>query len=76
MRRSREKILAEILEVCLEGARKTRIVYQVNLNFQVASQYLETLIKQDLIKMSDGKYKTTEKGKQFLNSYQDIQNLI
>ncbi len=42
----------------------------------MASKYIETLIKQDLIKLSDGKYKTKEKGKQFLSIYQDIQDSI
>jgi predicted transcriptional regulator len=34
MRRSREEIVSEILDVCLNGANKTRIVYQANLNFR------------------------------------------
>lgn len=76
MRRSRDKIISEILKVCLDGANKTKIVYKVNLNFMAASRYLEVLIKHGFIEMSDGKYKTKEKGKQFLNSYQDIQDLI
>ncbi len=76
MRRSRDRIISEILEVSLNGTNKTKIVYQVNLNFVAASRYLKALIKHGFIEMSDGKYKTTEKGKQFLSSCRDIQNLI
>ncbi len=76
MKRSCEKILSEILEVSLDGTSITGIIYQANLNFEMASRHLETLVDHDLIEMSNGKYKTTKRGKEFLNSYQDIQNLI
>lgn len=32
MRRSREEIVSKILDVCINGANKTKIVYQSNLN--------------------------------------------
>ncbi|MDD1736625.1 MAG: winged helix-turn-helix domain-containing protein, partial [Methanothrix sp.] len=45
MKRSRHEILSKILKICLNGASKTRIVYQANLNFRTVNPYLQTLIK-------------------------------
>jgi len=65
MRRSREEIVSEILDVCLNGANKTRIVYQANLNFRTVNPYLDLLIEKNLIKVSQGhmlRYETTSQG--------------
>ena len=56
MKRSREAIITEILEVCEEGATKTRIVYQVNLNFHTVIPYLDLLIKKKLGRALRGKF--------------------
>ncbi|WP_342674293.1 winged helix-turn-helix domain-containing protein, partial [Methanothrix soehngenii] len=43
-RRTRLEVLSSILEICSgEGASKTRIVYQINLNFKNAGVYLKWL---------------------------------
>ena len=71
MKRSREEILAQILDTCGKSASKTRIVYQVNLNFKTVKPYLETLIGSNLIEVSPGKnvlYETTQKGANLLES--------
>jgi predicted transcriptional regulator len=65
MKRSKQEIIAQILEVCLDSASKTAIVYQVNLNFRTINPYLDILTKNNLIEVSKGKqtlYKTTQKG--------------
>lgn len=43
MKRSREEISSQILKICLDGAIKTKIVYQANLNFRTANSYLDIL---------------------------------
>jgi predicted transcriptional regulator len=71
MKRSREEILAQILNTCQEGASKTRVVYQANLNFKTVNFYLETLIGNNLIEVRTGKnvlYETTQKGANLLES--------
>lgn len=71
MKRSREEILAQILNTCQEGASKTRVVYQVNLNFKTVNFYLETLIGNNLLEVRTGKnvlYETTQKGANLLES--------
>ncbi|MDD4161595.1 MAG: winged helix-turn-helix domain-containing protein [Methanothrix sp.] len=75
MKRSKQEIIAQILEVCLESASKTRIVYQVNLNFRTINPYLETLIKNNLIDVCEGEqklYKTTHKGADLLKTIKRI----
>lgn len=62
----------EILRVAMEGAKKTHIVYNVNLNFDVANKYLVLLEKNGLISCKDNIYKTTEKGKEFQNIAKEL----
>lgn len=64
-RRSRTDIVEAILKVALNGVKKTHIVYEANLNFNIAEQYLEMLKDKGLIKQENGLFITTEKGKVF-----------
>lgn len=72
MRRSRDEIMANILEICLFETSKTRIVYRSNLNFATIDSYLDSLTKNGFIAVMDGKYKTTEKGKDLLARFREI----
>lgn len=66
MNRSKIAIVREILHVCWEkseGASKTRIVYQANLNFRSVNAYLEDLLATGAILNDNRKYKITEAGK-------------
>ena len=76
-KRSKNRIISEILNVCLEGANKTRIVYQVNLNFRTVNTYLDLLIKNSMIEVTAAAtktYKTTERGKELLSSYERVKD--
>jgi predicted transcriptional regulator len=64
-RRSRTDIAVDILRVAMNGAKKTHIVYEVNLNFNIAQKYLEMLNEKELIKQENGLFITTNKGKVF-----------
>jgi predicted transcriptional regulator len=72
MKRSKPEIISEILEICRDGANKTRIVYQANLNFRTINPYLNLLLKNHLIEASQGKYKTTEKGANLLGDLNQV----
>jgi predicted transcriptional regulator len=75
IKRSRSKIILEILELCLEETCKTRVVYQANLNFKTVNPYLDLLIENDLIMVNLGPrvlYKTTDKGRELLKNYDRI----
>jgi len=76
MKRSREVIIAEILEICSDGATKTRIVYQANLNFHTVVPYLDLLTNRELLVRSKNDsviFKTTSKGIKLLRELKTIQ---
>jgi predicted transcriptional regulator len=66
MKRTRDMIISQILDVCTSGANKTRIVYQANLNFRTVNPYLELLTNNGMIDTkTDSKpvvYETTTRG--------------
>jgi len=48
-RRSEIEIIGEILSLSRNGARKTEILYQTNMNFSQLQRYLSYLIENDCI---------------------------
>jgi predicted transcriptional regulator len=70
--RSRTDIAGDILRVAMNGAKKTHIVYAVNLNFNIAQDYLEMLNEKELIRHENGLFTTTNKGKVFQEMAKDI----
>lgn len=79
-RRDRLYIIAEILAIAKDGSLKTQIMYRANLSFAQLNEYLNFLIKRELLKVnSDNKktfYKTTSKGVKYLENYEEISNLL
>jgi predicted transcriptional regulator len=79
MKRSRDMIISQILDVCTKGgASKTRIVYQANLNFRTVNPYIELLKNNDMIytRTENGLkvYEITTKGLALLDNYKHIQS--
>ncbi len=72
MRRSRIDIIIDVLEVANMGVNKTAVVYKTNLNFKLAEKYLGLLQKQGLVENNINKYKTTEKGRIFLEKAKEL----
>lgn len=73
MRRDKIDIIADILKVAQNGAKKTHIVYKANLNFTVLKKYIIRLEENGLLMKNDGgHYITTQKGSQFLEQYKKI----
>ena len=73
LRRSDIDIYADILKATREGIKKTRIVYQANLNFQIVKGYLKKLLEGGLLrKTEDRMFITTEKGFQFIHQYETL----
>ena len=79
-RRDRLYIMAQILEVTIDGVLKTQVMYKANLSFAQLNEYLKLLLDLKLIEAynSAGKtlYKTTQKGLRYLQSYRDIRELL
>jgi predicted transcriptional regulator len=75
MKRNREEIISQILHVCRNGAIKTRVVYQANLNFKTVEPYLDLLVKNNLLEVQQGEkrmYETTEKGESLLEAINQV----
>jgi predicted transcriptional regulator len=75
MKRNREEIISQILHVCRNGAIKTRVVYQANLNFKTVEPYLELLVKNNLLEVQQGEkkmYETTQKGETLLEALNQV----
>ena len=78
-KRRKDEIISQILDLCLDGAPKTRIVYLANLNFRTVNPYLQNLLANELLEIIDGRivlYKTTEKGAQVLDYMKKIESLM
>lgn len=76
--RSRTDIAAAILEIALEGAIKTKIMYKAFLSFPQLKEYLALLEDRGLLEHVKGKaeYRTTAKGQEFLKMYKDVGQII
>jgi predicted transcriptional regulator len=79
-RRDDNLIASQILEICQNGAGKTKILYQANLNSTKVNQYLDNLIKNGFIaEISMGHrviYKTTSSGQELKKRLDELQNEI
>jgi len=68
--RSRLEIVADVLGVVSDGARKTQIMYQANLSYKLLINYLKDVIDMGLVKMKDRRtYELTDKGFKFLEEF-------
>jgi predicted transcriptional regulator len=79
MKRSKHVIISQILDICKEGACKTKIVYQVNLNFRTVNPYIDLLVKNNLIEITHEKnvqYKTTDRGMNLLDDFKQINSQL
>jgi len=76
-KRGEYEIFAAILETCIDGANKTRIVYQGNLNFATVNPYLDLLVKNGLVEIvPHDMYKMSIKGKEILEKIRELMKLF
>ena len=76
--RSRTEIVSNILDAANGGATKTKIMYKAFLSYVQLKEYLSVLIENALLEYIDGthKFKTTEKGLNFLKMHNKIGKLL
>ena len=72
-RRSKFDIIIAILDVVSGGATKTKIVYNANLNFNLATKYLDFLLEKGLVRTNSSIYEITEEGETFLEKAKELQ---
>ncbi len=78
-RRSYLEIFGKILAIASDGTTKTRIVYSANLNFKVLARNLQFLLDKELLEAFSGNpmgYRTTDKGRLFLDHLKNLTDLI
>jgi predicted transcriptional regulator len=71
--RSRFEIIADILNVANNRAKKTKIMYQANLSYKLLQKYLAEVKRSSLV-MYERKgrcYVLTDKGREFLQAYRE-----
>ncbi len=76
--RSRTDIAADILEIAMDGAIKTKIMYKAFLSFPQLKEYLTVLLERGLLEHveDENEYRTTDKGKQFLKMYKEVGQIM
>jgi predicted transcriptional regulator len=67
--RRRFQIIADVIRVADNGAKKTRIMYFANLSYRLLTKYLEDTLKVGFIQEDGDGYRTTDKGRLFLEKY-------
>ena len=69
--RGKIQIIADIIDLCTSSIRKTHIMYKGNLSYEQINRYLAELLIKNLLEQNieDGVavYRTTEKGRSYLN---------
>ena len=72
-RRTKFDIVIAILDVVSGGATKTKIVYKANLNFNLATKYLDFLLEKGLVRTNSSRYEITDEGTIFLEKAKELQ---
>jgi predicted transcriptional regulator len=71
-RRNNLDVSVDILQACICGTNKTRMVVKSNLNFEIIKEYVSTLIYSGFLAEENGGYITTEKGAKFVEDYRNL----
>jgi len=80
VKRDRYDIIAKILDIARKGAKKTKILYGANMSYNQLKQYLSFLLEKKLLILvpenPSEKYRTTPKGIEYLESYNESKTLL
>jgi predicted transcriptional regulator len=76
--RDRIDIIADILNVAIDSAKKTRLMYQANLSYNVMQKYLSEITKASLVtyQTETHSFALTSKGREFLDYYRDYSRML
>jgi predicted transcriptional regulator len=79
-RRSEIEILGDILELAMEGIKKTHIQYKANLSFSQLQIFLKFAIEKGLLERVESnpnwEYRTTQKGFEVLTLIKEIKEYL
>ena len=72
-RRCEFDIAIVILDVVMSGATKTKVIYEANLNFDIATKCLDLLQEKKFIRINSNIYEITEEEKTFMKKAKELQ---
>jgi predicted transcriptional regulator len=77
-KRDKIEIIAEILGLCSEPKTKTHVMYGTNLSWKMLQHYLSELQSRRLLEVHDDstKYITSHRGREFLEKWREIKELL
>ena len=70
------QIVTEVLDKCIKPQKKTSLMYSTNLSYKMVTDYLSELQEAELLEvsaLSENKYFTTAKGREYLKRYRELQ---
>jgi predicted transcriptional regulator len=78
VKRDRVEIMAEILGLCSEPRTKTHVMYGTNLSWKMLQYYLSELQSLGLLEVKDSstRYVVTKRGREFVEKWKDLQQLL
>lgn len=74
--RSRNEIIAEILEAASAPINQTALMYRANLNYSQLRYYEQFLTERGLIAMRGRLWLVTDKGRHYLSKYLAIKEIL
>jgi predicted transcriptional regulator len=76
--RNRIDIIAQLLDAASSPTTKTKMMYKAMLSYEQLKEYLLMLTENELIGYDEPsqRFTATDKGFQFLNTYEDLSKLI
>jgi predicted transcriptional regulator len=78
--RSKIQIMGDVLNLATAGIKMTHVMYRANLSYEQAHLYLGDLIEKRLVIQDVSRdgivYRTTERGREFLQYYQRIAEFL
>jgi predicted transcriptional regulator len=73
-------IISDILELAVSGIRKTELMSKAGLSSEQLHKYMPMLARSELLETSRNErkimYKTTEKGKNFLQTLEELEKML
>lgn len=75
--RSRIEIISSILEASIDGAKKSKVMHRSFVSNTQFKLYMNHLIEKNLLSIdSDSKLTTTAKGREFLEHYHTLEDML
>ena len=75
-KRSREDLVANILEITSSPVNQTTIMFKANLSFSQLKFYMEFLQRQQFMEKKEGKWVTTVRGREYPRCYAELQRIM